>query len=252
MLPMKVLIVDDEQLARSSLLTLLNLCCPEIILIREADSVKTALAAIEEYQPDLMFLDIDLGDGNGFDVLRQSTIKNLNVIFVTAHDEYGIKALKASAIDYLIKPINTTELIKGILKAKEKIATKSQNQYLESLLDNIGNSKTEISKIVVKTMSDIYLIQVEDIIYCESDKGYTTFYLVNQKKIVSSKSLGEYEDILPTSHFMRTHHSFLVNLNHVIRYEKRDKNVLIMIEEHEISVSVRRREALMTYFDQLT
>jgi two-component system LytT family response regulator len=249
---MNILVIDDEKLARTTLITLISVCYSETVTIREADSVKAALAAIKLQQPDLLFLDIDLGDGSGFDVLRQSPIKNLNVIFVTAHDEYGIKALRASAIDYLIKPINTTELTKAFIKVREKIETKHLNQHLESLLYNIDHSQTEISKIVVKTMSDIYLIQVEDIIYCESDKGYTTFYLANQKKIVSSKSLGEYEDILPRSHFMRTHHSFLVNLNHVIRYEKRDKNVLVMVDAHEIPVSVRRREALMAYFDQLT
>lgn len=249
---MNILVVDDEKLARTTLITLVSICSPETLTIREADSVKAALEAIKLQQPDLLFLDIDLGDGNGFDVLRQSPRKNLNVIFVTAHDAYGIKALKASAIDYLIKPINTTELTSALLKAKEKIATKNLNQHLESLIHNIDNSKTEISKIVVKTMSDIHLIQVEHIIYCESDKGYTTFHLMNQKKVVSSKSLGEYEDILPKSYFMRTHHSFLVNLNHAIRYEKRDKNVLVLMDAHEVPVSVRRREALMNYFDQLT
>ncbi|MFT5645985.1 MAG: two-component system LytT family response regulator [Aureispira sp.] len=248
---MNVLVVDDEQLARATLITLMTFCCSETITIREANSVKTALAAIEFKKPDLIFLDIDLGDGSGFDLLRQSKVKNLNIIFVTAHGEYGIKALKASAIDYLIKPINSSELTRAILKAKEKISTQHLNQNIELLLSNIDTPKAEITKIVIKTMSDIYLIQIEDIIYCESDKGYTTFHLVHHKKVVSSKPLGEYEAILPNSHFMRTHHSFLVNLNHLIRYEKRDKNVLIMIEEHEISVSVRRRDALMHYFDQL-
>ncbi|BDS15229.1 LytR/AlgR family response regulator transcription factor [Aureispira anguillae] len=248
---MNVLIIDDEELARATLITLITVCSSEISSIREADSVKTALAAIQSQKPDLIFLDISLNDGNGFDILRQSTIKNLNIIFVTAHNEYGVKALKASAIDYLIKPINSSELTTAILKAKEKIATQRIHKNFELLLSNLDSPKTEISKIVVKTMSDIHLIQVEDIIYCESDKGYTTFYLVNQRKVVSSKSLGEYEDILPENHFMRTHHSFLVNLNHVIRYEKRDKNVLVMVENHAIAVSVRRREALIHYFDQL-
>lgn len=248
---MNVLIVDDEELARTTLITLLKVCSSEITSIREANSVKTALAAIEFQKPDLVFLDISLDDGDGFDILRQSKVKNLNIIFVTAHNEYGIKALKASAIDYLIKPINTIELRTAMLKAKEKMAAQHLNENLELLLSNLNHPKTEISKIVVKTMSDIHLIQVKDIIYCQSDKGYTTFYLVNHKKVVSSKSLGEYEDILPEGHFMRTHHSFLVNLNQVIRYEKRDKNVLVMTEEHEIAVSVRRREALIHYFDQL-
>lgn len=248
---MNVLVIDDEKLARATLITLMTVCSSSITSIREADSVKKAVAAIEFQKPDLVFLDIDLSDGSGFDVLRQSKVKNLNVIFVTAHNEYGIKALKASAIDYLVKPINTSELSTAILKGKEKLAAQNLNQNLELLLSNLDHPKTEISKIVVKTMSDIYLIQIEDIIYCESDKGYTTFYLVNHKKVVSSKPLGEYEDILPKSHFMRTHHSFLANLNHVIRYEKRDKNALIMMEEHELPVAVRRREALMNYFDQL-
>jgi len=248
---MNVLVVDDEELARMTLITLVKVCSSDIVSIREASSVQKAIEAIEFQKPDLIFLDIDLEDGSGFDVLRQSKVKNLNVIFVTAHNEYGIKALKASAIDYLIKPINSSELTTAILKAKEKISTQHLSQNIELLLSNLDSPKTEITKIVVKTMSDIHLIQIEDIIYCESDKGYTTFYLVDCKKVVSSKPLGEYEAILPSSYFMRTHHSFLVNLNHVIRYEKRDKNVLVMIEKHEIAVSVRRREALMHYFDQL-
>lgn len=248
---MNVLVVDDEELARRTLITLMTLCSSDIVSIREASSVRKAVEAIEFQKPDLVFLDIDLEDGTGFDVLRQSKVQDLNVIFVTAHDEYGIKALKASAIDYLIKPINTSELTTAILKAKEKITTQHLNKNIELLLSNVGHSKTEISKIVVKTMSDIHIIQVEEIIYCASDKGYTTFYLTKHKKVVSSKPLGEYEEMLPSKYFMRIHHSFLVNLNHVVRFEKKDKNVLVTIEEHEIPVSVRRREALMQYFDQL-
>lgn len=248
---MNVLVVDDEELARRTLITLMTVCSSDIASIREASSVQKAVEAIEFQKPDLIFLDIDLEDGSGFDVLRQSKVKDLNVIFVTAHGEYGIKALKASAIDYLIKPINTSELTTAILKAKEKITTQHLNKNIELLLSNLEHPKTEINKIVIKTMSDIHIIPVEEIIYCASDKGYTTFYLSNHQKVVSSKPLGEYEEMLPSRYFMRVHHSFLVNLNHVVRFEKKDKNVLITVEKHEIPVSVRRRESLMHYFDQL-
>jgi len=184
---MNVLVVDDEKRARETLIQLCKLCCPEILSFAEADSVSTAVSAIKAEKPDLVFLDISLGDGNGFDILKQLEDKDLNIIFVTAHNEYGLKALKASAIDYLLKPLKTTELIAAVKKAREKISQQDINERVELLVLNMESEKDEIKRIIVKTVDSIHVINVEDIIFCESDKGYTTFHLLNQTKILSSK-----------------------------------------------------------------
>lgn len=248
---MKVLIVDDEEKARKTLIQLSKICCPDITSFIEADSVATAVEKIQKDKPDLVFLDITLGDGTGFDVLEQLKDMMLNVIFVTAHHEYGINAIKASAIDYLLKPIRSTELIVAVTKAKERLGQQDITKHVDLLLQNTKSKEEEVSRIIVKTADSIHLIKVEEIVFCESDKGYTTFHLLSGFKIISSKILSEYESILAPPDFMRIHQSFLVNLNHVIRYDKKDSQSLITIGNHELPVSVRRKEALLAYFDKL-
>lgn len=248
---MKALIVDDEKHARTSLKNLCQLCCPSITSILEASTVVEAIHLIQQQAPDLIFLDINLGTDNGFEVLEPFAHLSLNVIFVTAHSEYGIKALRAAAIDYLLKPLQSTELIQAVQKVKEKLDQEEENSQLQTLLLNLHQQEKEVEKLVVKTSESIHIINVQDIIFCQSDKGYTTFQLVGNKSILSSKILADYESVLPSSCFMRIHQSYLVNLHHVTRYDKKDKNALITVDNHEVPVALRRKEQVMKFLNDM-
>ena len=248
---MKALIVDDEKNARIALKNLCTLCCPELTTLLEASNVAEAVQQIKTQKPDLIFLDVNLGAGNGFDVLEALAHLSLNVIFVTAHHEYGIRALKASAIDYLLKPLQSTELIKAVQKAQQKLEKNQQSSHLSTLLLNLNQQKSDIQRLVIKTSESIHIINVNEIIFCQSDKGYTTFQLVENRTIVSSKILADYESVLPSSSFMRIHQSYLVNLHHVVRYDKKDKNTLVTLENHKLPVALRRKEQLMQFLNKM-
>lgn len=248
---MKALIVDDEKRARDTLKQIASLCCPNIHTYQEADSLLTAILAIQQERPDILFLDINLGSDNGFELLQHFEKGYLNVIFVTGHNDYVLKALRASAVDYLLKPVKASELILAVQKVQQKLSKQQQQQNLDTLLINLNTQEQILKRITISTAESLHVINVSDIIYCESDKGYTTFYLSDKQKIIASKILREYEDLLPKENFMRVHQSFLVNLNHVLRYEKKDKNALVMTLNHQIPVSHRLRGKLINYFDSI-
>ncbi len=247
---MNVLLVDDEKRARETLIQIAQLCCPVIESYREADSILSAIAAIQTQKPDILFLDINLGTETGFDLLQHFPHMDLNVIFVTAHNDYILRALRASAVDYLLKPVRATELLKAIHKAEKKLYREAKKQQL-ALVQNLDNPNQNIEKIIVKTSESIHVINVSDIIFCQSDKGYTTLYLTNSQKIMASKILREYEELLPKNTFMRVHQSFLVNLNHLLRYDKKDKNYLVTTDKHQIPVSHRLKTKLLAYLEKL-
>lgn len=246
---MKALVVDDEKHARKNIINLCTLCCPEITTLLEATTVVEAIQTIKQEQPDLVFLDINLGVGNGFDVLETLSHLSLNVIFVTAHSEYGIRALKASAVDYLLKPLQSTELIKAVQKVQQKL--EQQSSHLSTLFLNLNQQKDDLQKLVVRTADSIHIINVNEIIFCQSDKGYTTFQLLDNRTIISSKILADYESVLPQASFMRIHQSYLVNLHHVVRYDKKDKNTVVTIENHKLPVALRRKEQLMQFLNKI-
>ncbi|MCP4438027.1 MAG: response regulator transcription factor [Aureispira sp.] len=248
---MHILIVDDEKRARETVHQMLKLYCPEVTQISEADSVKAAVEAIHQQSPSLILLDIRLGDGNGFDVLKRTIGKSLNVIFITAYDEYAIKALKVSAIDYLLKPIDLDEFLEAIQKAKQKITQDLWNERIGLFLQNVETPNTQIKKLTLKTADSIHIINIEDIAYCESDRNYTTFHLIDDRKILVSKSLREYENLLPKKNFMRTHQSYLVNFDHVIRYEKGDKNYLVTNNEKQVPVAIRKKDQVIHFLKDL-
>jgi two-component system LytT family response regulator len=233
---MHALIVEDERRSREMLVRMLELYCANITSIAQAESVATAIASIDAQKPDILFLDIRLGDGSGFDVLRAKRELNLAVVFTTAYDNYAIQAIKTEAVDYLLKPIDPDDLVDAV----ERIDKQRKMEF-----------KKTIDRLTLKTADNIHVVHVQDIIYCAADKSYTTFYLVGGEKIMVSKNLREYELALAGSDFLRVHQSYLVNLNQIVRYEKGDKNILILTENHEVSVSVRKKEQLMQFFNQI-
>lgn len=248
---MRVLVVDDEKNARETIVQMLKLYCPEIHTIKEANSVQTAVDTIKKVKLDLLLLDIRLEDGNGFDILKKIDLENLNVIFVTAYDEYAIKAFKVSAIDYILKPVDPDELVAAIELAHKKIAKDLLTNRIDFFLSQIETRNSTVQKIILKTAESTHFINISEIIYCEADRNYTTFVLENDRKILMSKNLREYEELLPHNIFLRPHQSFLINTNHITQYLKGDKNAFILTNGDEIPVSLRRRELVLEYIKQL-
>lgn len=240
---MRALIVDDERRARESIARAIQLYTPQVTVVAKADGVQTAIEAIQKYKPDLLFLDIRLEDGNGFDILHQIKTEKIAVIFITAYSEYAIKALKVSAIDYILKPIDAEEFVAAIEKAEKRVQEQQLDARVALFLQQMER-KEPIRRITLKTVDSIHIILISDIVYCQGDRSYTTFYLSNNKEIMVSKNLREYEEMLPENQFIRTHQSYLVNLDYVARYDK-SNNIMMTTKNQSIPVSTRKKEILL-------
>jgi len=236
------IIIDDEPNNIENLQILLNQYCPEITIVATAMNADSAIAAIRAHQPDLLFLDIQMPEKSGFDVLKAFAVINFEIIFITAYDQYGIQAIKFSALDYLLKPINITELITAIEKARNKILTKQKNSSIENLLEYIKSGNKEIPKIALPTLQEIRYVRVDDIIHCEASNNYTLFYLQNGEKILVCKTLKEFSDLLRSHNFIRTHQSHLVNLHFVNSWLKEDGGALLLTDSTKIPISRQNRE----------
>jgi two-component system LytT family response regulator len=228
-----------------------NTVGPEGIQINEADGVENAVRSIHQKKPDLLLLDIQLKDGNGFEILQEIKNVDLQVIFITAYQEYAIKACKASALDYILKPVDPDELILAINKAQQKIDKEKIFEKLESFMENISRTDQQLRKITLKTADSIHIVLVDDIVYCEGSGNYTTFHMKDKKNIMVSKPIGEYEDLISNRNFIRTHQSFLVNMDHVLRYEKGDGGFIITKNNDSIPVSTRKKDQLMQYLQNM-
>lgn len=233
----KALIVEDELYIRKGLLTMINSLDKNITVIGECESVKEAITVTNACKPDLIFLDINLRDGNAFDFLDQIQDINFQVIFITAYEQYALQALKNGAIDYILKPVDVDELEQAIDKAL--VADSSmQEEQLQIVKEQLINR--DKSKLVLSLQEGYQVIDFKDLLYCKSDKGYTTFYLASGKSYLASKPIKEYEGQLPQDNFVRTHQSYIVNMNFVDRY---DKNGYIFLKSGEqIPVASRRKD----------
>ncbi|TCD02964.1 LytR/AlgR family response regulator transcription factor [Pedobacter psychroterrae] len=234
---MKALIVDDEQSNIQNLSTLLNTYCPRVIIAGSANTVKNALEKIGSEQPDLIFLDIQLGLQSGFDLLKQLPTKDFEVIFVTAFDKYGIEAIKFAALDYLLKPVEIPELVLAVNKAEDKLMAKQKTQQLNFLLSHLKNEEAAPAKIALPQLHEIRYVAISDIIRCEADNSYTLFYLANNDKIMVSRSIKEYSELLKPIGFLRTHQSHLVNSLFVKSWIKEDGGTLLLTNGDKIPVS---------------
>ncbi|TKG94704.1 response regulator transcription factor [Puteibacter caeruleilacunae] len=242
----KVVIIDDEASCREILETFIKKFFPEIEIAGMADSVTSGYECIKKCSPDLVFLDINLKDGTGFNLVEKFSTVDFKIIFVTAYNEYAIKAIKFNAIDYLLKPLNVSEFKEGVERAVKEIG---QNGETVEGLDNPMEELERDKKIVLKTAESIYLVSIKNIIRCESESSYTFFYLLNGSKIMISKTLREFEEILNRYNFMRVHQSHLINLSFVDRFDKKEGGTVVMVDDTKIPVSYRRRQKLMDYFE---
>ncbi|MEQ9307195.1 MAG: LytTR family DNA-binding domain-containing protein [Marinoscillum sp.] len=246
---MRAVIIDDEASLRESTQTLLSIYCPEIEIVGQADCVKAGISLIQSTDPDLAFLDVEMPDGTGFDIVHSFRERNFAVIFITGHDDYAVKAFKLSAIDYILKPIDPEELERAVNKAKASIEAGITGLQMKALESNL--SKKKVERIVLKDSEKIYLIGVDEIIRCESEDNYTRFYLTEKRVIMVSTTLKEYETLLGAQDFFRCHQSHLINLNYFAHYDKREGGSVKMKDGSALPVSVRKREQLMKALEQL-
>jgi two-component system, LytTR family, response regulator len=246
----KAVIIDDEpellELNRSLLVNNFE----EIQIVGMAGSVEEGTELIDRLQPQLILLDIRLTDGTGFQILQKIRNYKYTVIFITAYSEFAIKAIKLSAIDYILKPINEKEFCIAVERAIENINSSKIEDQVETFF-NYYERKTQNRRIVLKTTESINIVEISDIVYCRSDNTYTTFYLNNSEKILISRPMKEYEEMLSEYGFFRPHQSFLVNLQYVCRLDKSDGGFLILKDHTEIPVSVRRKSRLIQVLENL-
>ncbi|MBA9074666.1 two-component system LytT family response regulator [Flavobacterium gossypii] len=242
------LLIDDDSNLRNGMKSLLNRYAPEIKILGEADSVKTGIKAIDSLKPQVVFLDIQLTDGTGFDILEKLAQKNgkssSHIVFVTAHEEYAIKAFRFSALDFLLKPVDPEELEKVIEKIKNALEKNDNYAHIDLLLENIRKKVDNFKRIALSTADGIHLLEVSDIIRCESEDNYTKFYVKNGKPILISKTLKEYEELLGEHGFERIHQSHLINLSCLKSYIKKDGGYVIMADNSKLPISQRKKERL--------
>ncbi|WP_028981741.1 LytR/AlgR family response regulator transcription factor [Sporocytophaga myxococcoides] len=244
----KALIIDDVEKARVALRSDIKSYCPEVDVIGEADGVEIGMRLIKAVSPDVVFLDIKMSDGSGFDLidkLKKENIINFQVIFTTAYNEFAIKAFKFSAIDYLLKPVDPDDLMQAVKKIRKSESKDQLSENLNLLLENIKGMQTVGKRIALNSIDKVQLVNVSDIIQCESQKNYTIFYLQNHKQILVTKTLKEFEEMLESDGFLRVHHSHLINLKHLKEYIKADGGYAVMSDSSQVPVSVRKREQLL-------
>lgn len=242
------LIIDDEPKNIRILQGLLEESCPEVTVTGEAVSAESAIPLIHEKQPDLVFLDIEMPYGNAFDLLDKIMPVNFEIIFITAFDDYTLKAFKYSALDYLLKPVSIDELKNAVRKAKEKIRVKNINQQLQNLLFNINKTNSSLQKIALPCKDGLVFVLLTDIIRFEAKAGYTNVFAVTHQKYVSSRSIKEYEEILPDDIFFRIHNSHIINLNWVKKYHKGRGGLIEMSDGAMIEVATRRKDEFLARF----
>jgi two-component system LytT family response regulator len=245
----KVLIIDDEKPTREFIGKMLESFDLKLDIYADGESVQSGIEAIERIQPDIVLLDIQMPDGNGFDVLKSVSNKSFEIIFITAFQEFAVQAIKFSALDYILKPIDAEELRNAVMNAIQMHSHKKDETQMSVLENNIQPHLKR--KLVLKTQESIFVVEIDDIVHCEADKNYTFFYLNDGKKILVSKTLKDYDTLLSGLQFFRVHQSHLINLNCVERYDKHDGGSVILKDGTAIPLSPAKKEQFFKSLDQL-
>lgn len=239
----KVVIIDDEASIRADIKEKVEFHFnDEISIIGEADSVASGVKIIDELKPQLLLLDVHLGDGTSFDILKQTTYKDFDVIFITGYDTHAIKAIKVGALDYILKPVEDDEFIEALQKVTSQ---EKKENHLEKLIEISSEyfSGVKNKRVILKTSDNVYAIYEDDIIYCRSEGNYTTFYTQQMEKIMISKSIKKVEEILSEDTFIRCHQSYIVNKKHVLKYNK--QGILVVHLDFKVPVSSRRKDYVL-------
>ena len=245
----KAIIIDDENRTRDLISKMINSFDLGIEAIPAGENVQSGIQAILDHKPDIVFLDIQMPDGTGFDVLKAIPDKTFEVIFITAHEEFAIKAIKFSALDYLLKPVDPGELQAAVEKAIKAIHEKKEDSQFEALQHNIQPNQKR--RLVLKTQESVFVIDLDEIIRCEADRNYTSFFLTGGKKILVSKTLKEYETMLSGHNFLRVQQSHLINLDFVDRYDKGNGGSVVMKDGSEVPLSPAKRDIFFEILEKL-
>lgn len=241
---MKVLIIDNEEDVIQSLRLLISQYCSDLEIVGEARSSTEAKLLLHTHSVDLVFLDIELGDGTGLELLQSMPARDFEVIFITAHSHYAVQAFQFSAIDYLLKPFDPERLEEAVARARIGIQQSAKLQQLEALVENL-QSNTLPRRLVLRDMDNIHLFELDDLLYGLAEGSYTRLFFKGDREWLSSKNLKYFEGVLKKGPFFRPHQSYLVNLNHVLRFERMEGGSLVLQTGQHIPVAVRRQKQLV-------
>jgi len=247
---MNAIIVDDEKHCREVLALLLQKHCPRVTIQAVCPDADSALKELATVQPDILFLDIEMPDMNGFEMLEKIKDPNFEIVFTTAYNEYAIKAIKHSALDYLLKPVDKDELIASVRKA-QKVRTQKSGPRVEALLQML-NGKKPLRRFGVSTLEGLIMINIDDVIFCESDSAYCKLFFLNQPKpMVITKTLKEVEEVLQGNEFCRIHHSYVINMKFVERYIRGEGGEVIMTNGVHLPISRTRKQDFLNLFEKI-
>lgn len=244
---MKTVIIDDEVKSRQTIINFISKYAPELEVVGEADGVESAINLIETIKPELVFLDIQMPDGTGFELLGRLNYNNFKLIFCTSFDQYAVKAFRYSALDYILKPIDPDIFIAAV----KKIFSEKEPNSLKDKINVLDNNKTSFTRMALHSAEGINLVKIKDVIRCESSVNYTKFIIDKVPNLLVTKTLKEYDELLSAHGFVRIHKSHLVNINFVIRYIKGEGGWVEMYDGSKIEVSRRKKETLMKILGNL-
>lgn len=244
----KAVVIDDEKDSREILAGYLSRYCPDVVVAGFGESVSTGLEAIQKHKPDLVFLDIEMPYGNGFDLLDKVGDVTFETVFVTAFDNYAIQALNQSAAYYLLKPIDIDDLVKAVEKIKKEKSVENYTQHSRVLLENIRTGSSQ--KIMLPTMEGFEIVTINTILYCEAVDNFTRFYFENTVPLLICRTLKYFEDILKDHRFVRIHRSYLINPDYVIRYSKGKGGAVTMKNNQELEISPIKKKEFLDLFEK--
>jgi two-component system LytT family response regulator len=247
---LKAIIVDDEKVSREILQDYLGKYCTDVSVLALAESAAQGVECIKKHKPDIVFLDVEMPKGNGFDLLEQIDEINFETVFVTAFDNYAIQALNYSAAYYILKPVSIDELVAAVGKIKTQREKNQPALYTRILLENIHASGVQQQKIVLPLQDGFEVVSLSDIVHCEAHDNFTDFYFVSKQKMMICRTLKFYEELLKDSGFLRVHKSHLINLNHVVKYTRGKGGQLTMSNNAVIDVSPNKKDELMEKFER--
>jgi two-component system, LytTR family, response regulator len=243
------IILDDEAMNVQLLTKMLGMHCPQVNILASETNAKKGVTLINELQPQLLFLDVEMPHLNGFETLKQLEPVNFEVIFVTAYGKYAVEAFEHHAAGYVTKPVNTEKLVAAVNAAIKRVEEKGISKNLFSLLEQ-SNKQATPDKIPLSTTNGLLFVKIADIMYCESSGNYTHFYLCDDKKIVVSRQLGEYEKLLPENNFTRIHDKYIINLSYIKEYIKGSGGEVVLENGKQLPVATRRKEDFLARFEK--
>lgn len=244
---MNIVIIEDEKASSAYLKKIVQQQFPQLAITAICDNVQDAVQALKTYSPDIVYLDVEIKMGTGFDVLKQAPDRTFEVIFTTAFNNFAIDAFRYHAVDYLLKPLQAVQVVEATERCLERLKVKTDHSNINKLLEQLQQPATQKVKLPVYTPDGIELLETADIVYAEAKSNYTDLWLKTGKKITASRKLKEIEDSLPPQLFFRIHHSFVVNLQYVVRYQRGRGGYVILYNGSSLPVSSARKEEFLAW-----